>query len=161
MRNHAKVLRPLAQRTTECSAMTSTKTLASLTCCHIRPALRRRHYSGASMTDPAFQKCISPECAATYSVDEQIVACPRCGSLLDIKYDWDRLGPPTFKTFEAKWSRRWDPLAFSGVWRFHELLPFARPEHVVTIGEGQTLLQQSAGVGKYVGLIGTGQLWLQ
>jgi threonine synthase len=113
------------------------------------------------MTDPAFQKCISPECAATYSVDEQIVACPQCGALLDIKYDWDRLGPPTFKTFEAKWSRRWDPLAFSGVWRFHELLPFARPEHVVTIGEGQTLLQQSAGVGKYVGLSGTGQLWLQ
>ena len=31
--------------------------------------------------------------------------------------------------------------ALSGVWRFRELLPFAPPEKVVTIGEGQTLLQ--------------------
>ena len=40
---------------------------------------------------------------------------------------------------------------FSGVWRFHELLPFAPPESVVTVGEGQTLLQPSDGVAGYVG----------
>ena len=36
------------------------------------------------------------------------------------------------------------------VWRFRELLPFAQPEQIVTIGEGQTLLQSSDPVGKYV-----------
>ncbi len=56
--------------------------------------------------------------------------------------------------------RRYDPLNFSGVWRFRELLPFAPPELVVTIGEGQTLLQCADKVGRYVGL-SPGCLWLQ
>jgi threonine synthase len=46
------------------------------------------------------------------------------------------------------------------VWRFHELLPFAPPESVVTIGEGQTLLHSSAGVAAYVG-VNPGRLYLQ
>ena len=41
------------------------------------------------------------------------------------------------------WSRRNEPLRFSGIYRFHELLPFATPDSVVTVGEGQTLLQQA------------------
>jgi threonine synthase len=51
-------------------------------------------------------------------------------------------------------------LCFSGVWRFHELLPFAAPKHIVTIGEGQTLLQPSARVAGYVG-VDQGNLFLQ
>ncbi|MBS0209611.1 MAG: threonine synthase [Planctomycetes bacterium] len=113
------------------------------------------------MSDLAFQRCISPACQATYGVDQALVACERCGNLLDVIYDWGRLKPPTdWGYFEAKWSRRYEPLALSGVWRFHELLPFTRPENVVTIGEGQTLLQPSPGVGKYVGMT-SGQLYLQ
>jgi threonine synthase len=72
--------------------------------------------------------------------------------LLDVAYDWNRLRPPTSLTFfEQKWSRRFDPLCYSGVWRFHELLPFAEPEHIVTVGEGQTWLQNAPSVAKYVG----------
>ncbi|HEX4130107.1 MAG TPA: threonine synthase [Pirellulales bacterium] len=113
------------------------------------------------MSDLAFQKCISLVCGATYSVEQTLVECPKCGELLDVVYDWDRLRPPRdWGFFEAKWSRRYDPHCLSGVWRFHELLPFAPPRHIVTIGEGQTLLQPSAGVGKYVGL-DRGQLYLQ
>ena len=52
------------------------------------------------------------------------------------------------------------PACFSGVWRFRELLPFAPPEQVVTIGEGQTLLQPADAVGQYVGLK-PGRLFLQ
>jgi len=89
------------------------------------------------------------------------VACDSCGGLLDVVYDWNRLRPPTsFDFFQRKWAQRNDPLALSGVWRFYELLPFAPRERVVTIGEGQTLLQPSGGVGKFVGLKG-GQLYLQ
>ena len=88
------------------------------------------------------------------------MACD-CGQLLDVAYDWQRHQPPTdLRWFEGKWSRRHEPLAFSGVWRFRELLPFAPPEMLVTIGEGQTLLQRAPAVGKYVGLVG-GQLHLQ
>jgi threonine synthase len=105
------------------------------------------------VTDVAFQKCIVPRCAATYAIDEVHVACPACGGLLDVAYDWNRLKPPTsLDWFERKWTRRFDPLCYSGVWRFHELLPFAKPEHVVTVGEGQTLLAPSSGVAKYIGL---------
>ena len=89
------------------------------------------------------------------------MACGVCGGLLDVVYDWDRLKPPrSLDYFETKWSRRNEPLALSGVWRFHELLPFAPPDRVVTIGEGQTLLQSAASVGKFVGTK-PGHLFLQ
>src|SRR5690349_61978 len=108
--------------------------------------------SVATRTDVAFQRCISPACGATYGVDEVRVSCSVCGSLLDVVYDWNRLNPPqSFDFFEAKWARRHDPLCLSGVWRFHELLPFASRQQVVTIGEGQTLLQPSPSVAKFVG----------
>ncbi|MFM7035166.1 MAG: pyridoxal-phosphate dependent enzyme, partial [Planctomycetia bacterium] len=107
----------------------------------------------AARTDLAFQQCIAPSCAATYSVDEVLTSCPACGNLLDVEYDWDRVRPPTsFEVFERKWMRRSDPLAYSGVWRFHEMLPFAPRESVVTIGEVQTMCPPSDGVARYVGV---------
>ena len=57
--------------------------------------------------------------------------------------------PGSLAAFEQKWARRNDPHCFSGVWRFHELLPFAPLEQCVTVGEGQTLLRASAGVARY------------
>ncbi len=109
----------------------------------------------------AFQQCVSPACGATYGIDEALVACRSCGSLLDVTYDWQRLEPPDSLTyFESKWSRRNEPNCFSGIWRFHELLPFAPADQVVTIGEGQTLLHLSDGVAKYIGL-NPGKLHLQ
>ncbi len=68
--------------------------------------------------------------------------------------------PKSLREFEAKWSRRTDPLCFSGVWRFRELLPFAEPTQVLTIGEGQTILQRADSVAAYVGMK-AGQLYLQ
>src|SRR4051794_12884935 len=89
------------------------------------------------MTDAVFQRCIHPNCGATLPLDATDFCCPRCGGLLDVAYDWDRLQPPkSLRDFEAKWAKRTDPLALSGVWRFRELLPFARPEQVATVGEG-------------------------
>src|SRR5262249_24454061 len=105
------------------------------------------------MTDAVFQRCIHPDCAATVPVDDTSFRCPRCGGLLDVVYDWNRLPPPrSLRDFEAKWTRRSDPLCFSGVWRFRALLPFAAPEQVLPIGEGQTILQKADQVAGYVGL---------
>ena len=112
-------------------------------------------------TDLAFQRCVMPDCAATYDVGEVRTTCDACGSLLDVDYDWDSLPvPDSLRFFEGKWSRRNEPLCFSGVWRFSELLPFAPPSKIVTIGEGQTLLHPSEGVAQFVG-VDSGNLLLQ
>ena len=114
-----------------------------------------------ALTDFAYQRCISPACGATYATSEVLTACTKCGDLLDIKYDWAKAKPPTsLKFFEEMWTRRFDPTRFSGIWRFQELLPFSKPENIVTVGEGQTLLQKADGVGAYVGMQ-PGQLFLQ
>lgn len=109
----------------------------------------------------AFQRCISPACRETFDVGQVLTSCPRCHHLLDIEYAWDRL--PIVKSLfelEARWSQRWDPLNLSGVWRFHDFLPFASRESVVTVAEGQTILQRSDGVARYVG-VEPGDLFLQ
>ena len=112
-------------------------------------------------TDLAFQRCLSPDCGVTYDVGEIRTACSACGSLLDVAYNWDRLPvPDSLSFFEQKWSRRNEPLCRSGVWRFHELLPFAPPEKIVTIGEGQTILSPSDGVANFVG-VNAGSLYLE
>ena len=86
-------------------------------------------------------------------MEEVHVGCPTCGSLLDIVYQWDRVPlPGKLADFEEFWSKRDDPARFSGLWRFHELLPFVPLEKVVTIGEGQTILQEADRVGQFVGL---------
>lgn len=114
-----------------------------------------------TLTDCAWQACISPDCGAKFAVDETLTACPSCGGLLDVTYDWNRLPAPRhLREFEAAWSRRNEPLEFSGVWRFRRLLPFAPDNKIVTIGEGQTILQTSTSVADYVG-IDRNRLYLQ
>jgi threonine synthase len=111
--------------------------------------------------DTAYQRCLNVDCDSTYGVDEVHTRCVRCGDLLDIVYDWDRLPVPgRMADFESMWTRRWDPTRFSGVWRFQELLPYAPAEKIVTVGEGQTLLQQADQVARFVG-IRPGHLFLQ
>lgn len=118
------------------------------------------------MGDSAFQQCINPSCAAAFDVGQVLVACTRCGSLLDIRYDWAKL--PKIKGmgfFEHRWSTKGigveGRLDFSGVWRFRELLPFYRSEEqVVTIGEGRTVLQQADLLAAQVGM-NKGKLLLQ
>jgi threonine synthase len=109
----------------------------------------------------AFQKCISGACGATYGLEQAYVACPKCGDLVDIDYEWDRLPiPDKLSDFSKFWTQRNNRTRFSGVWRFHELMPFASQDLLVTVGEGQTLLQQADSVADYVG-IDQGNLFLQ
>jgi threonine synthase len=111
--------------------------------------------------EAVFQRCIRPGCGATCAIAETAFVCPRCGGLLDVAYDWNRLAPPrSLRDFEAKWADRANPLSFSGVWRFHELLPFAPADRVMTIGEGQTILQRADQLAGFVGTA-PGQLFLQ
>lgn len=117
------------------------------------------------MADLVFQRCIDPACAATYGVDEVLFACRRCGGLLDVAYDWSRLPvPKRLADFEGRrgviGSSAEDRADFSGVWRFRELMAFAKVEELVTIGEGRTLLQQADELGSFLGMA-RGRLFLQ
>jgi len=119
----------------------------------------------------AYQQCINPDCGATFPVDQVLIACPQCasaghGSLLDIRYHWDRVAAPrSFDFFEHRWMTKGEhgqgALDFSGVWRFRELLPFFKSEQdIVTIGEGRTNLQDARLLAPEIGLT-PGNLFLQ
>ena len=104
------------------------------------------------MSDSIIQECLNSQCGGTFAVDESMFACPYCGDLLDVRYDWDRLkAPDSLGWFEKRWARRDEPLNFSGVWRFRELLPFCDEDYCVTVGEGQTILQASDFAAEYAG----------
>jgi threonine synthase len=127
----------------------------------------------------AFQRCIYAPCAKTYSVDSTLVACPACGNLLDVDYDWSRFASErrTWDTFAQRSASRGDRVAagagpaspamldFSGVWRFRDLLPFYNDERdIVTIGEGRTNLQRADLLARHIGFDHTSQrggLYLQ
>lgn len=99
------------------------------------------------------QQCINPACGKKFGVEEILHACPDCGELLDIEYDWNKIAPPkSLRHFEQFWQQRNNPHRLSGVWRFHDLLPFLPLERCITIGEGQTILQQAHRVAPYTGL---------
>lgn len=109
------------------------------------------------MSDRAHQVCINPDCAATFGIEEIVFSCPKCKSLLDIVYDWERLAMPTsLEFFEHRWNTKGlsaaGQLDFSGVWRFRELLPFVQPKDIVTIGEGRTLLERNDALGRELGM---------
>ena len=101
----------------------------------------------------AYQKCIKPSCGAEFDVSEILFKCPNCGDLLDIQYNWDKLKVPSkISKFAKRWASRDNRLDFSGVWRFRELLSFCPDEFKVSVGEGQTILEQNCEVAKHVGL---------
>lgn len=113
------------------------------------------------MSNHVFQHCINPGCGATYDIEESLFGCRACGDLLDARYDWDRMEvPDKLNWFERRWSSRDNRLDFSGVWRFRELLGFCNESDCVTVGEGQTLLQQNDQVAQYAGL-DKGRLFLE
>jgi predicted RNA-binding Zn-ribbon protein involved in translation (DUF1610 family) len=115
------------------------------------------------MTGKAYQKCINPDCGAEFECRAVTdgFKCPNCGDLLDVRYNWDRIGvPDKLSDFSRRWASRDNPLDFSGVWRFRELLNFCDDKYKVTIGEGQTILQQNDAVAKYVDMQ-PGRLFLQ
>ena len=112
-------------------------------------------------SDAAYQKCINPNCGAEYDCGQAIFKCPQCGELLDICYNWDKIEvPKKLGDFARRWVSRNNRLDFSGVWRFRELLNFCEDKYKVTIGEGQTILQQNDAVAKYVDMQ-PGCLYLQ
>ena len=106
-------------------------------------------------SETVFQQCINPDCGETFDKREVRVACGKCGSLLDVRYDWTRLKSPSLLEFDKR-RGSFKTLDFSGVWRFRELLPIfdknKEHEQVQTVGEGRTMLQTNCRVAEWIGL---------
>jgi len=79
-------------------------------------------------------------CSATYAPDETIYTCPKCGHLLAVQYDLDRVS-----VSRVEWDQR--PLS---VWRYRELLPVRIAP--VTLREGGTPLYRLERIGEKIGL---------
>lgn len=104
----------------------------------------------------AHQQCIHPDCAAQYDLMQVLPKCPKCGNLLDVRYDWDKLPlPDTGAKLGRLDARDWPAGglgAVSGVWRFGAMLPFAEPAKRMSIGEGHTQLRLSPHAASYSGV---------
>lgn len=101
----------------------------------------------------AYQQCTNPDCGASFDCGQSLFRCPRCGDLLDVRYDWDRIHVPKgLAEFSRRWANRNDRLDLSGVWRFRELLAFCPDRYKVTIGEGQTILEQNQAIASHLGM---------
>ena len=72
------------------------------------------------------------KCEVQHDPDELHSVCEKCGRPLLCRYDLEPLAQ--CKLREEVEGRS------GGMWRFRELLPFARLQDVFTIGEGRTLL---------------------
>ncbi len=83
-------------------------------------------------------RCTS--CGSLFSDQERIWACRKCGSLLDVTYNYEeiekKIDKDTFKGREAN------------LWRYRELLPITEIGNVVSLGEGGTPLLRSERYGK-------------
>ena len=98
----------------------------------------------SSHKDTSRQKCINPCCGSEFDCGQSLFKCPDCGDLLDIIYNWDKIEvPSSLSDFAKRWATKSSPLDFSGVWRFREMVDFCDDRYKVTIGEGQTILQQN------------------
>ena len=79
-------------------------------------------------------------CGATYTSDQIIYTCNRCGHLLTVEYDLDSID-----VSRSEWNRR--PIS---VWRYRELLPVQGEP--ITLQEGGTPLYHLKNIGKELGL---------
>ncbi len=83
-------------------------------------------------------RCI--ECGATYPLDYRL-ECDACRGLLELSYDLEALRRRGREVFRGP-----------GLWRYAPVLPIARPEHRVTLGEGQTPLLDCPHLAKVLGV---------
>ena len=97
--------------------------------------------------------CFEPACRSRYSITDVLYNCPKCGGLLEVTYDTDKIDPDRLKRLWRE--RRCDNAAIeqSGVWRYRELIDFLDDiRHVITLREGNTPLLPGPRAAQYGGL---------
>lgn len=79
-------------------------------------------------------------CGAQLPLELQY-ACPHCGGILEVQYDYDAL------VREGRLTRPELP----GLWKYLPLLPLQREENIVSLGEGGTPLLRCQRVAELYG----------
>ncbi len=94
------------------------------------------------MTPLSALKCIA--CGCEHAINEPVYVCSRCGGLLDVVHDLERLRPHlSHQLFDGRLGAV-EPPYNSGVWRFKELVfPSILDDQIVTRGEGNTTLYRA------------------
>jgi len=97
--------------------------------------------------------CFNPACRARYDITAVLYNCPKCGALLEARYDFGSLDVGVLKTTWRERRMSNAPLCQSGVWRYRELFPFIDDDrHIVTLREGNTPLLEGPRAAEYGGL---------
>ena len=83
-------------------------------------------------------------CGSVFPVDEPYQFCPRCRDVLLVSYDYDALS--------SHLSRKVLQSRPPGVWKYFELLPINRAQHIISLGEGGTELRRCTRLAQRLGL---------
>jgi threonine synthase len=89
-----------------------------------------------------YLQCIG--CHEKSSPKEVVYYCKKCGDLLEVKYDFEKL---KFKIEKSDWEKR--PLS---VWRYKEFLPILDESKIVSLNEGGTKLYRCNRLAEKLGL---------
>ena len=87
-----------------------------------------------------YLKCI--KCKAKYPPEERIYTCPKCGGLLEVIIELDRI-QVTKKELDPRWM---------GVWKYREFMPVSKNARIITLTEGGTPLQRVKNLREIFGL---------
>jgi threonine synthase len=101
----------------------------------------------------SYLACFEAACGAEYPVTEVIYNCPKCGGLLEARYDAAASEPWTLKQVWRERRMSNHPVDQSGVWRYREMFPFLDNErHIMTLREGNTPVLDACYAASYAGL---------
>ncbi|MCW3998352.1 MAG: threonine synthase [Candidatus Bathyarchaeota archaeon] len=90
----------------------------------------------------AYQECIN--CREKYDINEIIYFCRKCGDLLEIKYDYNKINEELSKS-------NWQNVPLS-VWRYRDFMPVKDFSKIVSLNEGGTGFHHSRRLCKKVGI---------
>lgn len=101
-------------------------------------------------------------CDGEYPLDEVIYRCPKCGSLLEVVHDIERLKRVSANEWRERFASRMGSVKWpygSGVWRYKEwVLPEIDDENIVSMYEGNTNLFWAKTFGEKTGVR---DLWIK
>lgn len=107
-------------------------------------------------------RCIDEDCAETYSLDEIVYRCRKCGNLLEVHHDMEALRRRSAEEWKRLFDGRYRKQSWpygSGVWGKREwVCPFVEDENIVSMYEGGTNLFWAERFGKRVGVE---DLWIK
>lgn len=97
--------------------------------------------------------CFEAACRARYRITDVFYNCGKCGGLLEVDYQGERMDAGTLRRIFRERRMSNAPLDASGVWRYRELFPFLDDyAPVVTLREGNTPLLDAPLAARYGGL---------